>query len=176
MLELLYFTWIYYVTRPFRWYQHFWTLTSKFGLFSANFDLAIHFWTVSARALIFHMSILCDKTFPWVTTSFTLTLEFDIFSENFSLAINFWTVTANALIFHLSTTCDKTFLQIPTFLYWYQGICPCELCHLWNWPLSGAFVFHTYILFLLWLIRDTAWGSLYHLYRMFSLPEHFRLL
>ena len=31
--------------------------------------------------------------------------------------------------------------------YWYQDICPCDLDHLWNWPLSGAFVFHKRILF-----------------------------
>ena len=31
-----------------------------------NFNLANNFWTVSARALIFHMNIPCDKIFPWV--------------------------------------------------------------------------------------------------------------
>ena len=31
-----------------------------------NFNLANNFWTLNARALIFHMSIPCDKTFPWV--------------------------------------------------------------------------------------------------------------
>ena len=30
--------------------------------------------------------------------------------------------------------------------YLYQNICPCDLGHLWNWPLSGAFVFHKHIL------------------------------
>ena len=37
-----------------------------------NFNLANNFWTVSARALIFHMSIPCDKTFPWIPIFFTL--------------------------------------------------------------------------------------------------------
>ena len=37
-----------------------------------NFNLANNFWTVSARALIFHMNIPCDKTFPWVPLFFTL--------------------------------------------------------------------------------------------------------
>ena len=44
-----------------------------------NFNLANNFWKVSARALIFHMSIPCDKTFPWVPWFFypvTLALEF----------------------------------------------------------------------------------------------------
>ena len=30
-----------------------------------NFNLAYNFWTAYARALIFHMSIPCDKTFQW---------------------------------------------------------------------------------------------------------------
>ena len=36
------------------------------------FNLADNVWTVSARALIFHLSISCNKTFPWVPTFFTL--------------------------------------------------------------------------------------------------------
>ena len=31
-----------------------------------------NFWTVSARSLIFHMSIPCVKTFPWVPLFLTL--------------------------------------------------------------------------------------------------------
>ena len=34
--------------------------------------------------------------------------------------------------------------------YWYQDICPCDPDHLWNWPLSVAFVFHKHMLFLLY--------------------------
>ena len=37
-----------------------------------NFNLAHNFWTMSARALIFHMSIFCDKTFPWIPLFLTL--------------------------------------------------------------------------------------------------------
>ena len=37
-----------------------------------NFNLANNFWTVNARAWIFHMSIPCDKTFSWVPLFFTL--------------------------------------------------------------------------------------------------------
>ena len=37
-----------------------------------NFNLANNFWTVNARALIFHMSIPCDKTFLWVPLFWTL--------------------------------------------------------------------------------------------------------
>ena len=29
--------------------------------------------------------------------------------------------------------------------YWYQDSFPCDLDNLWNWPLSGAFVFHKHI-------------------------------
>ena len=58
----------------------------------------------------------------------TLTLEFDPFLENIRAFIWAFLVTR--------------------FSYWYQDICPCDLDHLWNWPLSGTFVFHKYILFL----------------------------
>ena len=37
-----------------------------------NLNFANNFWTVSARALIFHMNIPCDKTFPWVPLFCTL--------------------------------------------------------------------------------------------------------
>ena len=43
------------------------TLTLEFDLFSENFNLANTFWTVGARALIFHMSISCDKIFLLVS-------------------------------------------------------------------------------------------------------------
>ena len=42
--------------------------------------------------------------------------------------------------------CTWSFLLTRSF-YWYQNICPCDLGHQWNWPLSGAFVFHKHILF-----------------------------
>ena len=56
------------------------TLTFEFDLLLKNFNLANNFWTVSARALIFHMSIPGDKTFPYIPLFFnpvTVTLEFD---------------------------------------------------------------------------------------------------
>ena len=37
-----------------------------------NINLANYLWTVSARAIIFHMNIPCDKTFPWVQLFLTL--------------------------------------------------------------------------------------------------------
>ena len=43
-----------------------------------NFNLANNFWTVSARALIFHMNISCDKTFPWVPLFFTLWFDLGV--------------------------------------------------------------------------------------------------
>ena len=71
---------------------------------------------MSARALIFHMSIPYGKTFPWLPffATVTLTLEFDLLFEKFvNIANNFWTVSARALIFHMSIPCDKTFPWIP---------------------------------------------------------------
>ena len=58
------------------------TLTLEYDPFFENFNLAYNFWTVGAKALIFHMSIPCDKTFQWVPLFFypvTLTLEYDLF-------------------------------------------------------------------------------------------------
>ena len=48
------------------------TLTSEFDPFLENFNLANNFWTVSAKALIFHISISCDKAFRWVPLFMTL--------------------------------------------------------------------------------------------------------
>ena len=53
--------------RPFHGYHYFVSLTLEFDTFFEIFNL-----TVSARALIFHMSVPCDKTFPWVPLFFTL--------------------------------------------------------------------------------------------------------
>ena len=74
MLELWYFTWIFPVIRPFCVAMIFdpVTLALELDLFFENFNLANNFWTVSARALIFHMSIPCDKTFLWVPLFLTL--------------------------------------------------------------------------------------------------------
>ena len=76
-----------------------------------NFNLANNFWTVSARALIFHMSIPCDDTI--IFDPVTLTFEFDLLLKNFNLANNFWTVSARALIFYMSIPCDKTYSLVP---------------------------------------------------------------
>ena len=74
--------------------------------------------TVSARALIFHINIPCDKTFLWVPFFFYRDLDLGVWSIfwNFKLANNFWTVSARALIFHTSIPCDKTFPWVLLFL------------------------------------------------------------
>ena len=94
----------------------------------SNFNLANIFWKVSARALIFHMSIFCEKIFPCSNIFYpvNLTLEFYPFSENFNLANIFWTASARALIFHISIPCDKTFPCVLTLLT------------LWPWPWNFA--------------------------------------
>ena len=100
------------------------TLTLEFDPFVENVNLAIYFWTVSARAFLFHMSIPCDMTFPW---------------------FNYFLINIRA------SYCTWAYL-VTRSSYWYQDIYPCDLVHLWNWPLSGAFVFHIHILFCLnWL-------------------------
>ena len=57
-----------------------------------NFNLANNFWTVSARALILHMSIPCDKTFPWIPLFLTLwpwPLSLTYFLKTLTLRISF---------------------------------------------------------------------------------------
>ena len=81
----LIFHMIFLVIGPFRGYHYFWPCDLDLGV-CKNFNVANHFWTVSARALIFHMSIPCDETFPWVRLFFylvTLTREFDLLFKNF---------------------------------------------------------------------------------------------
>ena len=74
MLELCNFTWLFPVIRPFRGYHFLFpvTLTLEFNPFLENFNLANNFLTMSARALIFHRCIPCDKTFHWLPLFFTL--------------------------------------------------------------------------------------------------------
>ena len=64
------------------------TLTMQFDQFFANFNLADNFRTVSARALIFYMSIPFDKTVGTIIfVTVTLTLEFDPFFTTLTLLI-----------------------------------------------------------------------------------------
>ena len=67
---------------------------------SLKLQLANNFWTVSARALIFHMSIPCDKTFrgyhylwpwPWSLTYFLKTLTLRITFEHWVLELWYFT-------------------------------------------------------------------------------------
>jgi hypothetical protein len=89
-----------------------------------SFNFGYNFWMVSTRALIFHMSIPCDKTFLWVSKFFTLVL--DLLIENCNLGYVFWLVCTSASIFHMSILCDKTFPWVPKNL---------TLCR-WPWCLN----------------------------------------
>jgi hypothetical protein len=46
--------------------------TLVFGLLIKNFNIGHNFWMVCTRALIFQLSISCDKTFLWVPKVLTL--------------------------------------------------------------------------------------------------------
>ena len=100
-LELLYFTWVFKSTRPFRGYQHFYPVTLEFDLFFENFNLVYNFWTVSARHVIFHMNIPSGKTFLWAPTFLTMwPWSWSLmFFKNFNLAFKFWTVSVRVVIF-----------------------------------------------------------------------------
>ena len=52
-----------------------------------NLNLAYNFWTMNARALIFHMNIPCDKTLFFDTV--TLTLSLTHFLKTLTLLITF---------------------------------------------------------------------------------------
>ena len=74
VLELWYFTWVLLVIRPFPGYHYFLPRDLDLGDWPIfwNFNLGYNFWTVKAKALIFHMSIPCDEAFQWVPLFFTL--------------------------------------------------------------------------------------------------------
>ena len=59
-----------------------------------NFNIANNFWPMSARTLIFHMSIPCDKTFPWVPINmlYPVTFIFDIVTR---LGVGVWLLLNN---------------------------------------------------------------------------------
>ena len=104
-IELLYFTWVFLVIRPFHGYLFFLPCDLDIGVFSLfffkNVNLANDFWTVSARALIFHMSIPCDKTFLW---------------------FHYFLINIRAFILHMSISCDMIVLLVSRYL------------SLWTWP------------------------------------------
>ena len=98
-----------------------------------NFNLANNFWTVSAKAFIFHMNIPCNKTFPLVPLLLTL-----------------WSWPCSLTHFKKKT---KTFTLLITFEQWelelwyftlifpvirpFRGdhyVLPCDL-DLWVWPI-----------------------------------------
>ena len=120
VLERWYFIWVFLVIRPFHWYHCF--LTCDLDPFFKNFNLANNFWTVSARALIFHMSIPCDKTivfYPVTMTHFWKTLTLLITFEQWVLEP--WYFTWVSLVMrpfrgcHYFWPCDLDLRVWPTF-------------------------------------------------------------
>ena len=73
------------------------------------FYLANNFWTVSTRALTFHMSLLSDNTFPGVQSFLPCDLYLGVWPTfwKLNLVYNLWTVSARALIFHMCICSDK---------------------------------------------------------------------
>ena len=96
-----------------------------------NFNLANNFWKVSARALVFHMSIPCDKTFPWVPLFFTLwpwPWSLTHFLKTLTYLI-IWTASATAFILHMSISCDKIFLLVSRYLSLWPSLAIFGNCH-----------------------------------------------
>ena len=119
------------------------TLTSAFdSFFFGNFNLANNFWTARARSLIFHMSILCDKTLSRIPkcSPYALTLKFDLRFKNFifNFVNNTWIVSARALIFHMSIHSYRSVVWKPTVLT------------LWPWPWSLAYFIN--LIYNIWIV------------------------
>ena len=99
-----------------------------------NFNLATcnNFWTVSARALIFHTSIPCDKTFPWVPVLLFLTLwqwpwSLAYFRKTLTLLLIFENWVLELWYFTWVFFVTRPFLG-------YQHFLPCDL-DLRVWPI-----------------------------------------
>ena len=72
---------------------------------------------MSAKALIFHMSIFSIRTFPLVPTFVTLILESGLHFEYLDPVNKIWRViSARALIFHMNIACDKIFVLVLNLL------------------------------------------------------------
>ena len=72
-LELWCFTWIPTM------------LTLEFDLLFENFNFVNNIWIVSAKALIFHMSIFSIGTFPWVPTFWPCNLDLGVWPTYWKL-------------------------------------------------------------------------------------------
>ena len=143
VLELWYFTWVFLVIRPSRGYHYFLSCDLDLGVWPTylKLNLAYNFWTVSARALIFHMSITCDKTFSWVPLFFTL------WPWPWSLIhfLKTWT---------LLITFEQWVLELWYFTWVFLVIRPfCEYHYfftLWPWPGSLTYFLKTLMLLKIW--------------------------
>ena len=133
-LELWYFTCVFLVISPFSGYHYFLPCDLDLVVWPIfeNFNLAYNFWTVSAKALIFHMSISCDFftqwPWPWSLAYFFKTLTLLITFELWVLELWYFT---------------WVFLVIKP-IRWYHNFWPCDLdLRLWiffkNWILLITF-------------------------------------
>ena len=88
------------------------TLTLYFVILFENFKFVENFWTVQARILLFHLSILFDKTFrfdPWPLPY----LEFELILKGLTFLITFEKLV-RCFLFHMSIPWFKTLLWVPT--------------------------------------------------------------
>ena len=133
-----------YVIRPFQGYHYFLPcdLDLGFGTIFEDFNLANNIWTVSARALIFHMIFLVRRPlfltlWPWsLRNHFLKTLTLLITFEQWVLELSY---------------CTWTFF-VTRSSFWYYEICPCDHGHLWNTQVPSSDVI-TRVLFRTWGIN-----------------------
>ena len=119
VLELWYFRWVFLMIRPLMSTIIFYTmtLTLEFDLLYENLNLANIFGTVSARVLIFHMSLLVARLFRVYQQFWPCDLDLGVWLtfEYFNLINNIWIMSARALLIHMSIPVIKSFC-------WYKCI------------------------------------------------------
>jgi hypothetical protein len=83
-----------------------------------NFNIGYIFWLISNKALTFHMSVSCDKTFLWVPTNMIFwPWCFTHLLKTLTSAITFeWYILG---LWYMSIPWDKT-------LQWLQKVWPCD--------------------------------------------------
>ena len=104
------------------------TLTLYFVILFENFKFVENFWTVQARILLFHLSILFDKTFcfdPWPLPY----LEFELILKGLTFLITFEKLV-RCFLFHMSIPWFKTLLWVPTIFTMFYIYLDLEVWHI----------------------------------------------
>ena len=125
VLEFWYFPWVFLVSRPFFEYNNFYlvTLTLYFVILFENFKFVENIWTVHARILLFHLSILFDKPFVLICDLYL------IFLKGLTFLITFEKLM-RCFLFHMSIPWFKTLLWVLTIFTMFYIYLDLEVWHI----------------------------------------------